>query len=52
MNSTSNQVFGLLGSIVVVAAIGTIIYYGSETANVIGALQKFFVGALRVATRQ
>jgi hypothetical protein len=52
VRGTTSELIGLFGAIVVIAGIGTVIFYGGKTAQVITAAGNVFTRSLRIATRQ
>lgn len=47
----ASEIFGLAGSIVVLAGFSVAIVNGGKTARVVGAIGNTFVKSIRVATR-
>lgn len=50
MNTSVAELFGLLGSIVVLAGVSIAVVNGGNTAKVIGAAGSAFTGAIKAAT--
>lgn len=52
MNASVNELFGLAGSIVVLAGLTVIVLNGGKFARVINAAGNTFIGSIKAATQQ